>query len=158
MVAACTNFRRSGRPKLSVSQDRLRRRKNARLSFVLRETAVSFVRAGWSCTLAVIETFWWEVMWGMMREVGRHLGKNIQADLISRVRAPMQTSAQNGATTQFESDTGICTNVERSRYQTTTSSTRLARSTDGSLILTAASLMISAASAAVTAWAPAARV
>jgi hypothetical protein len=94
----------------------------------------------------------------MMREVGRHLGKNIQADLISRVRAPMQTSAQNGATTQFESDTCICTNVERSRYQTTTSSTRLARSTDGSLILTAASLMISAASAAVTAWAPAARV
>ena len=30
----------------------------------------AFIRAmGWSFTLATIETFWWEVMWGMMREV-----------------------------------------------------------------------------------------
>ena len=82
---------------------------------LMRLDKQAFIRAmGWSCTLAVIETFWWEVMWGMMREVcaaqlsllfqppanlhlarsiyarcatqvGRHLGKNIQADLISRV-------------------------------------------------------------------------
>ena len=42
-----------------------------------------FIRAlRWSFTLAVIETFWWEVMWGMMREVGRHIGRNIQDDLL----------------------------------------------------------------------------
>ena len=47
-----------------------------------------FIRAmGWSCTLAVVETLWWEIMWGMMREVGRHLGNNIQDDLIRRVAA-----------------------------------------------------------------------
>jgi len=68
------------------TNDASARNYGAMVACLMRLDKTGFINAmAWSCTLAVIETFWWEVMWGMMREVGRHIGKNIQSDLISRV-------------------------------------------------------------------------